>query len=261
MNLIANATEAMPDGGTVKISTLNRYIDKSFKGFDEIAPGDYVVLKISDNGIGIPREDIERIFEPFYTKKVMGRSGTGLGMAVVWGTVKDHDGYIDIRSTVGKGTKITLYFPVSREVIAKTKTQVPIEGIRGHGESILIIDDAKDQRRIATDMLESLGYKVSSVSSGEAAIEYLENHPADLLVLDMIMDPGLDGYQTYKQIIEINPAQKAIIASGFSETKLVKRAQQLGAGTYVKKPYLLDKIGLVVKEELSREQISPQEPG
>jgi len=260
MNLIVNATEAMPDGGIVNITTLNQYIDKSFKGFDEVAKGDYVVVRISDNGIGIATDDIERIFEPFYTKKVMGRSGTGLGMAVVWGTVKDHDGYIDVQSTVGKGTKFTLYFPVRRGMITKARNHLTIEEIQGSGESILIVDDAEDQREIATGILELLGYSVSSVPSGEAAIEYLKTRKVDLLVLDMIMDSGLDGYETYKRIIESNPGQKAIIASGFSETKLVKEAQKIGAGAYLKKPYLLDKIGQVVKEELSRDEISPGEP-
>ncbi len=259
MNLIVNATEAMPDGGTVNITTLNQYIDKSFKGFDEVAKGDYVVLIISDNGIGIAQDDIERIFEPFYTKKVMGRSGTGLGMAVVWGTVKDHDGYIDVQSTVGKGTTFTLYFPVSRGMIAKDSTHLSIEEIQGSGESILIIDDAEDQREIATNILDLLGYSVSSVPSGEAAVEYLKTRKVDLLVLDMIMDPGLNGYETYKRIIDRNPGQKAVIASGFSETELVKETQRIGAGAYIRKPYLLDKIGQVVKEELSRVKISPRE--
>jgi PAS domain S-box-containing protein len=252
MNLIVNATEAMPDGGQVNITTQNRYIDRSIKGFDEVTEGDYVTLIISDNGIGIPADDIERIFEPFYTKKVMGRSGTGLGMAVVWGTVRDHDGYIDVQSTVGKGTKFTLYFPVTREEMAKGKEQIPLEDLKGAGESILVIDDDGDQREIATNILETLGYSVSSVSSGEAAIEYLKSRNADLLVLDMIMDPGIDGYDTYRKIIETNPGQKAIIASGFSETKRVKAAQKLGAGAYVKKPYLIEKIGQVVKKELNR---------
>jgi PAS domain S-box-containing protein len=255
MNLIVNATEAMPEGGDVSITTKNRYIDKSFRGFDEVAKGDYVTLIISDNGIGIPLGDIDRIFEPFYTKKVMGRSGTGLGMAVVWGTVKDHDGYIDIQSTVGKGTKFSLYFPVTRAEITRGKEQIPLGDLKGNGESILIVDDSGDQREIATGILEKLGYSVSSVSSGEAAIGHLKSRHVDLLVLDMIMDPGIDGYETYKQILETSPGQKAIIASGFSETKRVKAAQKLGAGAYIKKPYLIEKIGRVVKEEMNRKGI------
>lgn len=254
MNLVSNATEAMPSGGIVNINTENRYIDRSLRGFDEVVGGDYVTLIISDTGIGIPPEDIERIFEPFYTKKVMGRSGTGLGMAVVWGTVKDHNGYIDVQSTVGKGTKFALYFPVSREAIMIDKDKIPLKDLKGNGESILVIDDAEDQREIASGLLKKLGYSVASVASGEEALSYLKKNRVELLVLDMIMDPGIDGYETYKRILEIHPNQKAIITSGFSETKRVKAAQKLGAGEYVKKPYLLEKIGWVVKEELNRIQ-------
>ena len=122
----------------------------------------------------------------------------------------------------------------------------------GNGESILIVDDVEEQRNIATGMLKKLGYSVTSVSSGEEAVEYMKDNSADLLVLDMIMDPGIDGLETYKRILKLHPKQKAIIASGFSETDRVKEAKKLGAGAYVKKPYVLEKIGLVIKEELER---------
>lgn len=121
MNLVNNAAEAMPHGGDIIISTQNQYIDKPVKGYDSIKEGDYVTLVVSDSGTGIDPEDVERIFEPFYTKKKMGRSGTGLGMAVVWGTIKDHKGYIDIQSTPRKGTIFTLYFPATRKKICKQK--------------------------------------------------------------------------------------------------------------------------------------------
>jgi len=252
MNLISNAAEAMPSGGTVNITTQNRYIDKSFRGFDEVVVGDYVTIIISDTGIGIPPEDIERIFEPFYTKKIMGRSGTGLGMSVVWGTVKDHEGYIDVHSTVGKGAKFTVYFPVTREEPTKEKSKISLEHIKGSGEFILIVDDAEDQREIASTLLKTLGYTVEAVASGEEAVEIVRHRPVDLLVLDMIMDPGIDGYETYKRIIEFYPGQKAIIASGYSETKRVKAAQKLGVGAYVKKPYLIENIAVAVRNELGQ---------
>jgi len=182
----------------------------------------------------------------------MGRSGTGLGMAVVWGTVKDHKGYIDVQSTEGKGTTFALYFPVSREELAKDKSPVSIEDYMGKGESVLVVDDVEEQREIASRILKKLGYSVTSVSSGEEAVDYLKNNSADLLVLDMIMDPGIDGLETYKRILELHPGQKAIIVSGFSETERVKEAQRLGAGAYVKKPFLLEKIGIAVRDELDR---------
>ena len=252
MNLVSNAAEAMPDGGKISISTENCYIDKPIKGYDDVQEGDYVVLTASDTGIGISSEDIDRVFEPFYTKKVMGRSGTGLGMAVVWGTVKDHNGYIDVRSIEGKGTTFKLYFPVTREEITIENTPKSFEAYRGRGEKILVIDDVKEQREISSMILGQLGYSVSTVSNGKEAIGYMENNSANLLILDMIMDPGIDGLETYKRILNLHPDQKAIIVSGFSETDRVREAQRLGAGAYVKKPYILETIGMAVRAELDK---------
>ena len=252
MNLVNNAVEAMPEGGNIFISTQSRYIDKPVRGYDDVKEGDYIILSVSDSGIGISSLDLERIFEPFYTKKIMGRSGTGLGMAVVWGTIKDHKGYIDVQSTPNKGTTFILYFPVTRkEKIGKEKA-LPMEEYKGKGETILIVDDIKDQRDIASRILKKLGYSATSVSSGKEAIDYMKNNFVDLLILDMIMDPGIDGLETYKKILELHPGQKAIIASGFSETNRVKETQRLGAGKYIKKPYTMEKIGVAVKEELDK---------
>ncbi len=252
MNLVSNAAEAQVAGGKISLTTKNQYIDRPLKGYDNIQEGDYVILKVSDNGIGIQAEELNRIFEPFYTKKVMGRSGTGLGMAVVWGTVQDHRGYIDIESKEGQGTTFYLYFPVTRDRIVEKKTVIPVESYMGTGQSILIVDDVRDQRELAFSMLTKLGYSANTVSSGEAAIEYLKNNSTALVILDMIMDPGIDGLDTYKQILQLHSKQKAIIASGFSETKRAKEAQKLGAGQYVKKPYTLEKLGLAVKKELEK---------
>ncbi|MBL6971842.1 MAG: PAS domain S-box protein [Desulfobacterales bacterium] len=252
MNLTSNAAEAVPSGGKIFISTKNRYIDRPIKGYDDINEGDYVILAISDNGVGMTPMDMERVFEPFYTKKVMGRSGTGLGMAVVWGVVNDHNGYIDVQSREGKGTTFTLYFPVTRKDIAKDESILSLEDYMGKGESILVVDDVEEQGEIATGVLRKLGYSVTSVSSGEEAVEYMKNNSADLMVLDMIMDPGINGRETYERIINIHPNQKAVIASGFSETDDAKAALKLGAGQYIKKPYTLEKIGLAVRDELRK---------
>lgn len=251
MNLISNAFEAMPEEGEIRISTENQYIDRPIRGYDYVKEGDYVTLTVSDNGVGMSEMDIKNIFEPFYTKKKMGRSGTGLGMAIVWGTVKDHRGYINVQSRVGKGTTFTLYFPVTMEEILSDKTHLPIEKYMGNGESLLVVDDVEEQREIASLILKKLGYSVTSAPSGDKAVDYLKNNQADLIVLDMIMEPGMDGFDTYKKIIEFHPGQKAIIASGFSETGRVKETQKLGAGQYIKKPYSIEKIGTAVKDELA----------
>ncbi|MFB3925057.1 MAG: PAS domain S-box protein [Syntrophales bacterium] len=252
MNLVSNAAESITDQGQVTIRTENRYLDRPIRGYDDVKEGDYVVLTVSDNGQGISPADIGKIFEPFYTKKVMGRSGTGLGLAVVWGTVKDHGGYIDVQSEEGKGSSFALYFPATRKPLARDKEEVSPELYRGCGESILVVDDVEGQRELAASMLMRLGYRVHSVSSGEEAVEYLKINKVDLLVLDMIMDPGIDGFETYRQATQIRPGQRAVIVSGFSETERVKMARDLGAGAYVQKPYSLEKIGMAVHEELRK---------
>jgi CheY-like chemotaxis protein len=252
MNLVSNAAEAMPDGGDLFISSRNQYVDKAISGFDDVHEGDYVVLAVSDTGIGISKKDQKHIFEPFYTKKIMGRSGTGLGMSVVWAAVKDHKGQIDVSSKVGAGTTISLYFPASRKKKASHADIVSIEAYKSKGESILVVDDVKEQRDLANLMLSRLGYSVATVPSGEKAVTYLKSQKADLVVLDMIMDPGIDGLETYKQILENDSAQKAIIVSGYSDTEKVKQAQELGAGAYVKKPYVLQEIGMAIRSELDR---------
>ena len=250
MNLVSNAAEAMLNGGNIIISTRNQYIDVPIKGYEKIREGDYILLTIQDTGTGIDPDDIKRIFEPFYTSKIMGRSGTGLGMSVVWGTVQDHNGYIDIESNPGKGTKFQLYFPATKKQIEPEKALIAIKDYIGNGESILVIDDVKEQREIAHKLLTRLNYTVKTISSGEEAIEYMSNNHANLLLLDMIMEPGMDGLDTYIQILKLHPKQKAIIASGFSDTDRVKQAQKLGAGEYIKKPYTLEKIGIAVHKEL-----------
>jgi PAS domain S-box-containing protein len=252
INLVSNGCEAMPNGGMLTIRTANQYIDKPIQGYDEVREGDYVVLSVSDTGEGIPADDLKRIFEPFYTKKVMGRSGTGLGLAVVWGTVKDHHGYINVQSEEGKGSAFTLYFPVTREEITADQVALPAAAYTGREESILVVDDIKGQRELAAAMLKKLNYHVASVAGGEEAVAYLKGHEADLLVLDMIMDPGMDGLDTYRKALEIRPKQKAIIVSGFSESERVTAAQALGAGAYVRKPYVLERLGLAVRKELDR---------
>jgi signal transduction histidine kinase/CheY-like chemotaxis protein len=253
MNLISNSAEAMPNGGSIVISTQNRYVDLPVRGYNEVAEGDYAVLTVADTGVGISSDDLSRIFEPFYTKKKMGRSGTGLGMAVVWGTVDDHKGYIDVESREGTGTRFTLYFPITRDPIEKERHDpLTIADLRGDGETILVVDDVEQQRVIASMILTELGYRATAVSSGEKAVDYLSSHSVDLIVLDMIMDPGMDGLDTYRKIIGSHPGQKAIVASGYSETQRVRKVLKLGVGQYLKKPYSLEQLGKAVKVELKK---------
>ena len=251
MNLINNAAEAMPSGGRVEIATGNLYLDAVYDAYEQIPEGEYVRLRIDDEGVGIPNEDVHRVFEPFFTKKRMGQSGSGLGMTVVWTTVKDHGGFVDIHSQEGIGTRFDIYFPATRELPQTKPRHAALEDYIGN-ERILVVDDVLEQRQLAVQMLGKLGYAVTSLSSGEQAVAYLQTHTVDLLVLDMVMPPGIDGLETYQRICEINPQQKAIIASGYSESDRVKALQALGAGAYIRKPYTLEKIGMAVRQELDR---------
>jgi signal transduction histidine kinase/ActR/RegA family two-component response regulator len=251
MNLVSNAAEAIEGSGDVIISTLNRYVDRPIRGYDDVNVGEYGVLSVSDGGPGISPDDLERIFEPFYTKKVMGRSGTGLGLAVVWNVVQDLKGYLDVISDEN-GTTFELYFPTTREEVSDKDLSIPIKDYQGDGEKVLVVDDVESQREIACEMLNILGYKAKAVSSGEEAVEYLKENTVDLILLDMIMAPGINGRETYERILKIHPNQKAVIVSGFAETDDVKEAQRLGAGQYIKKPLTLEKMGTAVKDELKK---------
>jgi signal transduction histidine kinase len=252
MNLVSNAAEAMPGGGTILVSTSNEHLERSIKGYNKVQEGDYCVLRIQDSGVGIDAMDLNRIFEPFYTKKVMGRSGTGLGMSVVWGTVQDHHGYINVESTMGQGTLFELFFPVTRESPDQNQDTFRLDDCMGNGESILVVDDLEAQREIASEILKKLGYAVETAASGEQAMARVGQRPFDLIVLDMIMDPGIDGLETYRRIRAVRPDQKALIASGFSDTWRIKAAQELGAGRHLKKPYTIESLAVAVMAELRR---------
>jgi PAS domain S-box-containing protein len=252
MNLVLNAAEAMPAGGAVTITTGNSFLEKPIPGHEEMKAGDYAVLTVSDTGTGILPEDTGRIFEPFYTKKNMGLSGTGLGLAVVWGTVKDHNGYIDVQSEVGKGSTFTLYFPVTEKSRLISQSPASLAQFMGRGESILVVDDMPEQRELAMSMLTRVGYQVQTAASGEEALQYLRENSADLVILDMIMDPGWDGLETFRRILAIKPRQKTIIVSGFAETDRAKKALALGAGTFIQKPFILSRICQAIRQELDK---------
>jgi two-component system, cell cycle sensor histidine kinase and response regulator CckA len=251
MNLVLNAADAIPKDGGIYIRTARRHLALPWKGYEEIAAGDYAILSVEDTGSGIGHEHLRHIFEPFYSRKQMGRNGSGLGLAVVWATVKDHNGYIDVVSTQGKGTSFTLYFPLCRDVVcADARTQQ--ERCEGRGESVLIVEDDEGNRRLIKRMLAKLNYAATAVASGEEAIAYFAENRADLVILDMIMDPGMDGLDTYREIAKIRPGQKAVIVSGYSETDRTDEARHLGVGTFLKKPYLMADLGAAARKEIDR---------
>lgn len=250
MNLVTNAFEAFDGKGEISITTQNCILDQPVQGYEEIPPGKYVKLTVADTGSGISASDVQHIFEPFYTKKVMGRSGTGLGMSVVWATIKDHNGYIDIKSVMGEGTTVMLFFNGMEKPPELRPQNIVLENYSGSNQLILVVDDQAEQRQIARDTLCELGYAVDTVSSGEEAMAYLEQNRPDLIILDMIMGQGMDGLDTYIHIKEKLSSQRVIIASGYSENDRLHEARRLGVLNYIAKPYSLKDIAKMVYEVL-----------
>lgn len=248
MNLVMNAYEVISDSGTVTIRCHHVSVQQTYNGFEPIPVGDYCLLAVGDTGPGINPEDITHIFEPFFSKKKMGRSGTGLGLAVVYGVVKDMQGYIDISSREGIGSEFCIYLPSSSadvDVIQEEK----IKDATGNG-NILVVDDDASQRDIACRLLEHLGYRVDAVSGRSEALAYVKNHPVDLVIMDMILSEHYDGLDVYRDIHAIYPEIKCVIVSGFSAGKRIQEAQALGAAAFVQKPYTTKVIGKAVRDAL-----------
>ncbi|MBN2808320.1 MAG: response regulator [Deltaproteobacteria bacterium] len=242
MNLVGNAVEAIDGSGSVIISTANQPPAADSPGAGR------VMLKITDNGPGIAEADLEHIFEPFYSRKVMGRSGTGLGLTIVWNTVKDHAGEVSVESS-SQGTIFTITLPKSEEKVVVRRPEMGLADLRGQG-TVLVVDDEPQQLEIASQMLERLGYSVAVASSGEEALAYLQNYQVDLLLLDMIMKSGISGRQAYEEIVKLYPGQRAIVVSGFSVSEDVDRVISLGAGGFLRKPFTLQHLGAAVRKEL-----------
>ena len=251
MNTVFNAAEAMPYGGTITLELQNSYLSRNIPGKENAVEGEYVVYSISDTGTGIKQEDIDHIFEPFYTTKKLGRSGTGLGMAVIYSIVMDHHGYIDVESVENKGTTITIYFPATREEMPSAGTPaIDLDTIMGNHEKILIVDDIAEQREICSAILQKIGYQPVTVTGGEEALHYLQKNRVELVIIDMIMEPGIDGVETYRRIREMIPEQKAIVASGFSSSKKIREAKFLGIKQFVYKPYSIQTLGYAIARQL-----------
>ena len=249
MNLVVNAFDAMPDGGTLTLSTERQYLEKLQGGYDKVLPGNYALMTVRDTGIGIDPKDADKIFEPYYSKKKMGTSGSGLGLSVVYGVVKDHKGYYDVFSEVGKGTTFTLYFPIS-SVSPELQRQTTLD-LKGT-ETVLVVDDDTSQREMAAELLASYGYRVNTAANGHEALRVLQEKPVDIIVLDMIMEKDFDGLDAYREIVKLRPGQPVIVVSGFSPTERVEEMQKLGAGQYVKKPYTRQSLVTALRAELNR---------
>ncbi len=252
MNLIVNGTEAISNKGSLKISTENLEIQHDrLSGTQVVKKGKYAAIRVTDNGKGIADKHLKHIFEPFYTRKKLGSSGTGLGLTVVWNTVQEHNGTIRVTSD-NNGTSFELSFPITRKRLPEESQELSLESLCGTRETIMVVDDEKLLLDLAETMLTKLNYQVVTMGSGEEAISYALHHDIDLIILDMIMDPGINGRETYEEILAIKPKQSAIIASGFAENEEVKKVLKLGAFSFLRKPYTTNSLGKAVKEALEQ---------
>jgi PAS domain S-box-containing protein len=242
-NLVLNAKDAMPDGGKIVVSTYMIDCDQLFcSSHPELEEGRHVVISVTDSGTGINKKHLERIFDPFFTTKEIGR-GTGLGLAVVYGIVRNHQGYISCYSELNVGTEFKVYLPAIGKISIQKQENKNLNEVKGGNETILIIDDEKHIRELAQTIFERYGYKVICCEDGISGIEsYCENRDKiDLVVLDLIM-PGISGTETLQKLIEINPDIKVIVASGYSINGHAKDALNSGAMSFISKPYTIKSL-------------------
>ncbi|MEP7172448.1 MAG: PAS domain S-box protein [Aestuariivirga sp.] len=218
INIVNNARDAMPNGGTLTIATSNRHLDEDYvAAHADLAPGDYTLIEISDTGTGIPPELLNHIFDPFFTTKEQGK-GTGLGLSMVFGFTKQSAGHINVYSEVGHGTIFRLYLP--RAMTAADAPQATTTAPRKGHETVLAVEDNEGLRRVVLRQLNDLGYRVLEAPDGVAALKVLEREPVDLLFTDIMMPGGMSGYDLAKNAVARWPSLKVLLTSGFPETKL-----------------------------------------
>jgi PAS domain S-box-containing protein len=251
LNLAVNARDAMPRGGKLVIETANAHLDADYAAQnDEVVPGDYVVVIVSDSGTGMPPEVIERAFDPFFTTKDVGR-GTGLGLSMVYGFLKQSRGHVKIYSELDHGTSIKLYLPRAA-VAASEATAMAAAAAHPVGrETILVVEDDPAVRNVAVNILKSLGYAVKEAGDGAGALALL-NAPEriDLLFTDMIMPNGIAGHELFRRARELRPALKVLFTSGYSEQFIRGRGDGEQAGPLLGKPYRKQSLAAAIRSAL-----------
>jgi CheY-like chemotaxis protein len=249
-NLFVNAVDAMPNGGELVLKTMNTTHGEMQGKLYRPKPGDYVLLQVTDTGLGMDKTTAERIFDPFFTTKERGR-GTGLGLASAYGIVKGHDGYVDVDSTRGRGTTFSIYLPASPKTVSEDLKHS--DQVSKGNETVLLVDDEDTIREVGGELLEAMGYTVLLAEDGIKALEtYQENQgDIDVVLLDMVM-PNMGGGEAYDRLREIDPDVKVLLSSGFSidgeATKILAR----GCDGFIQKPFtmkdLSERIRQVVQE-------------
>ncbi|MBN2467810.1 MAG: response regulator, partial [Deltaproteobacteria bacterium] len=235
LNIYVNAWQAMPEGGELFIQTENITFDENYEGLFKITPGNYVKITIADTGEGMDQETQKRIFEPFFTTKARG-TGTGLGLASVYGIIKNHGGFIDVSSEKGKGTRFYIYLPALEKEIQEEE-EFSTKVLKGK-ESILLVDDEEMVAKVNEELLRILGYEVMVANSGKEALEIYRYHQKqiDMIILDMIM-PDMSGSETYDHLKELNPDVKVLLSSGYSVDGQASDILKRGCKGFIQKPF------------------------
>lgn len=250
LNLGINARDAMQDGGTITYATATVYLDATYCGSHSfhIQPGTYVEISVSDTGMGIKKDVIDHIFEPFFTTKGIGK-GTGLGLAAVYGTIKEHHGSINVYSEIGIGTVFKLYLPLADE---QKDSNIPLEKTRPGSGGILLVDDEVLIREMGQALLEDHGYQVFLAEDGKQALEIYEREQANiqLVILDVVM-PVMGGKETLQRLLEVNPDVKVLMSSGFHQDETNDSFIKLGARGFIQKPYRTEDFFKAIDETIS----------
>jgi len=249
-NLVINAKDSMPNGGELIFKTKNIHLDEKYVSRHiDFKSGDYVKVSVTDTGSGMSKEVMKNIFEPFFTTKGEGK-GTGLGLATVYGIIKNHNGHINCNSELGLGTTFTIFFPVAEGEIVEEKIDTSI--IKGE-ETILVIDDEDGVRDITKEQLETLGYKVLVASSGIEGLDIYKKDmdKIDLILLEMIM-PKMTGKETLDALRKIKANVKVVLMSGFSQDNKSAEILQKGIMGFLQKPFMLSELSKIVFESLKK---------
>ncbi|MBW1741700.1 MAG: response regulator, partial [Deltaproteobacteria bacterium] len=251
LNLYVNAWQAMPEGGDLYIQTENVTLDENYIKHFNLEPGNYVKISVTDTGVGMDEATRQRIFEPFFTTKGMGR-GTGLGLAAVYGIIKNHGGIINVYSEKDKGTSFNVYLPRSEKEIAITEEKLSDEILKG-SETILLVDDEDMVINVAPEMLKAMGYRVLLARSGKEAIEVYKNSKdnIDMVILDMVM-PDMGGGGVYDRIKEINPNVKVLLSSGYSIDSQASEILERGCDGFIQKPFNIKDLSLSIRKVLDQ---------
>lgn len=253
LNLFLNAANAMPNGGTLNLISANVNLPVSTVSPYHLKPGEYVMISVEDNGIGMDEKIRQRIFEPFFTTNEMGR-GTGLGLASAYGIIKNHNGFIEVESKKGVGTTFRIYLPASSRKVEK-KTSSHEQLIRGP-ETVLLVDDEAMIIEVGEEILKALGYGVILAKSGEEAVDvYMETQKKiDIVVLDMIM-PGMGGGETFDRLVEIDPEVKVLLSSGYSIDGLATDIMDRGCKQFIQKPFDIKELSRKLRAVLDQDAV------